>query len=509
MERFIMSRRQLTYQFCKCIALQCASRSELNTLDPAVYQTARRHGWLDDFYSIQQHRILTYALCKDIASHYNSREELDKADHSVCQKCREMGWLNEFFPVKNSGRELSYEFVKAVAQQYNNVKTMQMHDSPAYNKARTMGWLDEFFPDRKTPRCLTYKTCKDFAAKFDKCYDMQQADPQIYNKCRVNGWLDEFFPNRTKFRVLTYELCKSITAQYQSLADLRKDDVSVYDKCRKMGWTELLSHLEHITDNTIEGDRIETLYVYEFTDTNTAYVGRTNRKLAIRHREHCELTDPVAHYAHTLGCEVPKPKIIVQYPFHKYGKTYPSKLERDVIALYKLIGWNLINKDKGGSLGVAKQKYTVDDMQKVASGYVFWSDFRHDYPNIYHFIVRQHLQSKFPHLKYKHASYSNLSKSEIYKIASQFKSRTDFGKAYDMLCRRCRQAGWLDEWFDSKTGNGKQICQYTLTGEKISTYKSISSAAKQSGIDRKNIRFALNGIWNSAGGYKWAYADAA
>ena len=57
---------------------------------------------------------------------------------------------------------------------------------------------------------------------------------------------------------------------------------------------------------------------------------------------------------------------------------------------------------------------------------------------------------------------------------------------------------------NAKIGNGIPVGQYTLKGELIATYEDAVEASKATLIDRGNICKACNGIYHTAGGYKWA-----
>ena len=53
----------------------------------------------------------------------------------------------------------------------------------------------------------------------------------------------------------------------------------------------------------------------------------------------------------------------------------------------------------------------------------------------------------------------------------------------------------------------KPIIQYSLTGEKLAEYESLSDAKRKLTINQGNISSALNGRYKTAGGYIWKYKD--
>lgn len=61
----------------------------------------------------------------------------------------------------------------------------------------------------------------------------------------------------------------------------------------------------------------------------------------------------------------------------------------------------------------------------------------------------------------------------------------------------------------SSTKNGRPICQFTLEGEFIKEYRTMSEASKELNIAMSSMWRAANKNNNqkSAGGYQWRYAD--
>jgi hypothetical protein len=66
---------------------------------------------------------------------------------------------------------------------------------------------------------------------------------------------------------------------------------------------------------------------------------------------------------------------------------------------------------------------------------------------------------------------------------------------------------WCNRKYNVEYSKNLRVEQYTLRGEKIAEYKSISYASQITGIGRRNINNALSGWSNTAGGYIWKYKD--
>lgn len=61
--------------------------------------------------------------------------------------------------------------------------------------------------------------------------------------------------------------------------------------------------------------------------------------------------------------------------------------------------------------------------------------------------------------------------------------------------------------FMTKT-KGRAVCQYTKAGELVNTFKSVSEASREMGIDVSNIiAVCSHGVQKTAGGYVWRYAE--
>ena len=64
---------------------------------------------------------------------------------------------------------------------------------------------------------------------------------------------------------------------------------------------------------------------------------------------------------------------------------------------------------------------------------------------------------------------------------------------------------WCTRQYNIDYSKSKRVEQYTLDGEKVAEYKSISTASKITGVKRTAINNNLTGWAKSAGGYIWNY----
>ena len=66
---------------------------------------------------------------------------------------------------------------------------------------------------------------------------------------------------------------------------------------------------------------------------------------------------------------------------------------------------------------------------------------------------------------------------------------------------------WCSKQYNIDYSKSKKVSQYTMDGEKVAEYKSISYAADITGISRQAINNALSRWSKSAGRYTWKYEE--
>lgn len=78
---------------------------------------------------------------------------------------------------------------------------------------------------------------------------------------------------------------------------------------------------------------------------------------------------------------------------------------------------------------------------------------------------------------------------------------------HDTLNNRVDNLEWCNQQYNNEYSHNKSIKQYTMAGEWIAEYPSITQAHKVTGISRTAINNALTGYSMTAGGYVWNYAE--
>ena len=175
------------------------------------------------------------------------------------------------------------------------------------------------------------------------CPEHGEFQQKAYNHLKGNGC---FRCNRRKY---TYEYCYNVAKKFNTIYEFRRNNYNLYYTANKNNWVNDYTWLKKEIDNT----KAQTIYVYEFND-KSAYVGLTNdiNRRDYQHRsKHYtkgELKyDGVLFYSIEHNIEIPEVKILKT----NLTREESQKEERYFINEYRKNGWNMINKNKGGSLG--------------------------------------------------------------------------------------------------------------------------------------------------------------
>ena len=115
------------------------------------------------------------------------------------------------------------------------------------------------------------------------------------------------------------ERCFEEAKKYKNKYDLQKQCQGCYRSIRRHGWLDEVSSLYDDSVHYMDyNESINCIYIYEYKDLNSFYVGRTNN-IKRRHRQHCNgyghkdgtrTYDIVYTFAKENNVEIPKPIIL-------------------------------------------------------------------------------------------------------------------------------------------------------------------------------------------------------
>jgi len=150
--------------------------------------------------------------------------------------------------------------------------------------------------------------------------------------------------------------CAKEALKYQTRSDFRQNSYYIYNMACSFHW------LDEICTHMIRTGSImyRCVYVYEFPD-NYAYVGLTNNITKRNSKRKSKLNDAVTKYIKETNLE-PNLKQLCDYVHIDVAR----ELEKDLIKIYKSMGWNMLNITDGGEVGAIERKWTKEECHKEA-----------------------------------------------------------------------------------------------------------------------------------------------
>lgn len=510
--------RTLDYETCKASAMRFTARNEFSRGDSVAYRKCLKMGWLTEFfperlkpYSFKgkpraPRRVLDYETCRLSALTATSRKDWDRKDCHAYRKACKMRWIADFFPEKIV-RKSEVTLDKCMearemlrAQGKNRVSDFIEYNSHLYNMARRNGWVKMLdFQDRLTSmkesglklRKYSLEYAIEVVKQYTTLYEFRTGNLALYGWCSKNNHLDKFPWLVSQHTEYTEEMIRETVSRYTDYTTFYKENSAMYGYMCKKKLLHLADSLERRV-KFVDGYAVDCIYVYEFPESNHAYVGRTV-DLAARNRDHhTRKDDSVVKYAKVNSLEIPAPKILMENITVKEGPA----MEQKMMDMYSGLGWKLINSVKGGSLGGMgyQRRWTMDKMMDVAIKYEYWADLEKDYSGLFNAIRKRKIKHMFPWLKKKTCTpgkWKNLSEEEAYEYAKDFQTVTEFSKKYSALSEWARIRGWTKKWFKTCVTAKKRVEQYTLDGKLVAVHESGEEAARYIGIKASWVHHVL------------------
>lgn len=459
-----MTRRHLTKEDIRQLAAQCSTRTEFSHLDSAAYKKAcELHIIAELFPKTLHHEPWNKETCKVAALSCKSRREFETKYSSAWKLALRNGWLDEWLPKEH--KDITEDRCREVAMQCHSRSEFRRKADHLYNYALKHHLIDTFAEDYSwLPTSLV-------AANAQRKY----SDADVEREAKKYTRLSTFRRKSRRMYEIANErkLLPSFTWLY------RNEDVVKY------GFHD-------------------SVYVYEFVDTKTAYIGRTvNRKT--RDNQHHHNNSCVKRYADSIGAMVPTVKYIAVNQTPEQGQ----RIEAETIANYTNDGWSLLNKQSHSGLGTLTT-ISKKDCIEFARQFEFWRDLYKASPGKFKAIKKYGWDAECTWLKYKHApkgTWSNASFEKIQQKASNYTTRTEFQRDANAAYDRAHSAGWMDKLFPI-TKKPKAIAAYDpATGKLVKKWPSIKAAALELNTWATIISRALRGEQKTLRGLIYRYVQ--
>ena len=295
---------------------------------------------------------------------------------------------------------------------------------------------------------------------------------------------------------------KEEASKYETKKAFRENNWPYAQAAYKMG---IMDELHFKPSPNPYKDSLYSIYVFEFIQTDSAYIGLTDNPER-REREHNERTETPLR--HSMEYEIPMPSM----------KILESGIKQDIVGdredywknKYKENGWNILNKAKTGNGSSALGSgYLIStyEKKKTASKYEYLSDFKKECPNLCQIAYKRGIINDLG-LKNSKTKDGTYTEEFCYNFASNFKTVCDLIKAekgesiYVLINKpenRWRQQYW---WLYNK--QIKPVIAHKKFAVKI--FKSPKSVGNSIGVHSTTVQSYIK-KQKSIDGWRFQYLD--
>ena len=385
------------YETCYEEAKKYKLKKEFMEKSNGAYKVAIKNKWINDYIWLEKRFFWTYETCYEEAKKYNTRNEFHDGNQSAYHASHKNGWINDFTWLQ-SQKYWTYEKCEKEAKKYKTTSQFRKESIHAYQAAKKYKWLNKFiWLEHISNKIWNEKTCRDESKKYRTRSEFKKKASSAYNVANKNKWLDSYIW-------------------------LKNEQFDLYK------------------------DKIDCIYVYEFKDQNSVYVGRTLMRLQKqRDKEHIfRDTDTVFKFAKKNNISVPEMKILEDNLTLKEG----SEREGYWVEKYRSDGWIIINIAKTGSIGtLGKGKWNYKNTYEEARKYKTKVEFCKNSGGAYGAAKRNKWLKDYnwftrPIVHNKKWTYETTKKE-----ANKYGSKNEFHKNSSSAYSAAWKHGWLDEFF--------------------------------------------------------------
>ena len=458
------------YETCFEEAKKYTCVTEFSRGSSGAYDKAMTNKWLKDYTWFKRpenyNKKWNQETCFEEAKKYNNRSAFMEGSVGAYQVALKNGWLDDYSWMKRpeaKNRKWTLEICLEEAKKYGSMKAFRENNKSAYEVCVKNHWLDNFnflYIDRAQrgtwdvyENCYNeakkYKTLAEFIEKASACYQSSLTNDWI----KDYTWLEREYVARGTWQV--YENCYNEALKYKTRHEFKKGANSAYHSARIHGWLESFVWLKDERIDMIKG-KIDCVYVYEFKDLNSVYVGRTlMKRKRKRDIEHLFKEDTVSRFARANDVPLPEMKILEENLSIKEGAEHEALW----IEKYKEEGWNILNKAKAGSLGgLNKIKWTKESCYNLALECKTIREFKKRSYTAYEKSIKNKWANDYvwmvPDTPVVKASKPRitLSEEECRNEALKYDTLTKFHDGYYTTYRIAKENGYLKDytWFKKR-----------------------------------------------------------
>tara|TARA_Y100001937_G_scaffold128590_1_gene206056 strand:- start:11 stop:763 length:753 start_codon:yes stop_codon:yes gene_type:complete len=238
----------------------------------------------------------------------------------------------------------------------------------------------------------------------------------------------------------TKEKCHEIALKYKHKSDFQKEDGSCYVIAFNNKWIQDIC--EHMTPKASLKQRY--IYVFEFIESKSVYIGLT-WNLKQRYDRHL---NPRKNEIATIHNQISIDNEFLFKELEFCDMDIAGNRESFWIDYYKKRGWNILNKNKAGSLGGSKLKWSKKSCQEISKLYESKSDFKKNNINAYNAAVRHKWISEICNHMKRPKSHNLKWTYDACKLeSSKYQTRNEFQNGSGSAYMSSLKNEWLDDFF--------------------------------------------------------------
>ena len=450
-----------TYERCLEMAKQCHSKSELRRLNVSALNSAMKNGWIKDYTWFETLWIPKWnqESCYEEARKYSSRGGFKSGCPAAYAVARKKDWLDDYTWFKPAREQVpkdfwTYETCFQEAKKYKTKEAFRKGTNRAALVAWNNGWMDDYTWFEPAFR-WTKESCEAEARKYKTKTEFQKGNPGAYIHARKYGLLKDFdwFEEIKKPNgYWTRERCEKEARKYKTKGDFLKGSRAAHSASVKNGWLDDYDWLIDQRIDIIKG-KVDSVYVYIFEETKTAYVGRTlMRRQKKRDKEHIFNleADNVARYAIEHHVPVPPMQILETNLTLEEGQAREDYWRK----WYEQHGYTMLNRiatgvGKGSLGAIGQGKWNRKTCYDEAKQYKTSSEFEYGSSGAYSAArINGWLKDYtwFTILK------QEWNERTCFDEARKYKTRGEFSNGSASAYKKALETGWISEytWLSSR-----------------------------------------------------------
>jgi predicted GIY-YIG superfamily endonuclease len=300
----------------------------------------------------------------------------------------------------------------------------------------------------------TFDKVKEEASKYKVRNDFNKGSKSAYLVAYRNGWINDVCSHMKVVNNYTFDRVKEEALKFSTKNDFREKARAFYTAAHRNGWIDdVCSHME------LQGSLYKRhIYKVSFSD-NSIYIGLTYN-FDKRTADHL-IRKNSSVYKHMIDTGLkPTFELVTK---ELLSNEEASKMECNLIDYYKDLGFNILNRAKGGGLGGSNIIWDIDKVKEDALKYNTRNEFRIKSGSAYSMAHRSGwLDEVCSHMKTfsKPSGYWTIDK--LREEALKYNTKKDFERGVKSAYQIAYKNGWLDD-----------VCSHMVSSRKPNGYWTI------------------------------------